>query len=151
MEAEGAEAPRAHSQEGVTNKVTMPPTLPLYARDWLTDSNVRLMPALARAYYVDLLCQCWLNDGYIPAELEDLQKLVAGPKREWQAVWPHIEPRFPRDPTDPTRRFNRRQARIIADQDAYRQAKSRAGKASARARAEAQHNGQQEANRTGNT
>ena len=107
------------------------PSLPLYARDWLADTEVTAMGAVARAGYLDLLCRCWI-DGSIPAPdgtparwaaLAALARLTVVEVRK---VWPLLAPHFVVDQDGRLR--NGRLERHRADADGYSKTKSEAGK-----------------------
>lgn len=54
------------------------PWFPFYTYDWSSDTKVRMMGPVARAYYVELLRTQW-EEGSIPAEIKDLQRLLEMP------------------------------------------------------------------------
>jgi uncharacterized protein YdaU (DUF1376 family) len=125
----------------VTTTGNTAPAFQFFARDWLADPNVTVMPLAAQGAYVRLLCAYWL-EGQLPHDPETLRAIAGASAKEWRAIWPHLEPRLPPDPDNHHSRFNRRLARQRTESDEFRQAKRRAGIASGQARRQKEHNGE---------
>lgn len=116
------------------------PAYQMYARDWLGSRNVRLMQDFQRGWYIQLLNEAWDNDpqGMLPNEPEMLMQLAGvteARKSEpaFNQCWAAVLARFE---VDGAWVFNAKQLAQVADQVAYRERQSRAGTASAKAKAE---------------
>ena len=67
------------------------PAFQFYPKDFLSDSHVIIMPALARGAYITLLCHCWL-DGSLPIGMPSLALLAGVSTETFQSeVWPTLE------------------------------------------------------------
>lgn len=116
------------------------PAYQMYARDWLGSRNVRLMQDFQRGWYIQLLNEAWDNDpqGMLPNDPEMLMQLAGvteARKNEpaFNQCWTAVMARFE---VDGAWVFNAKQLAQVADQIAYRERQSRAGTASAKAKAE---------------
>lgn len=116
------------------------PAYQMYARDWLGSRNVRLMQDFQRGWYIQLLNEAWDNDpqGMLPndqALLMQLAGVTDARKSEpaFNQCWAAVIDRFE---VDGAWVFNAKQLAQVADQIAYRERQSRAGTASAKAKAE---------------
>lgn len=113
--------------------------MPLYVRDWLADTEVTAMGAVARAGYLDLLCRCW-SDGSIPApdgtaaKWAALAALARLTSAEIRRVWPVLQPHFVACETDPTRLRNRRLERHRKEIDEHAQRRTESAVKAAQSR-----------------
>ena len=71
------------------------PAFQFYAKDWLSDANVRSMSFAAKGVYIDLLAIYW-NEGGLPASTDRLARLVGMAPAKFRRLWPAIEPCFVR-------------------------------------------------------
>ena len=104
------------------------PYLPLYVKDFLADEAVQLMDLDGVGAYVLLLMHQWWH-GSVPAGIPELARLCKNvtPAR-MRRLWQIIGPKFYPHPDTPDRLVNRKMEAVRADQEAYRQVKSKAGR-----------------------
>ncbi len=101
------------------------PAMPLYARDWLTDEDVRDAPRAVRSDYMDLLLHQWMA-GSLPADPERLRRRIGLTPKEWVVTWKWLERKFPVG-EDGMRR-NGRCERVRAESLELRNKRSAAGR-----------------------
>ena len=120
------------------------PAFQLYARDWLSDLAVTLMPLAAQGAYIRLLCHQWL-DGSIPDDMRSLAALCGTSEDGMAELWPCLKPCF--EQIEDGALANPRLAELRRDDDVWRKGKSEDGKrgaakrwAKAKAEKEAENN-----------
>jgi uncharacterized protein YdaU (DUF1376 family) len=101
--------------------------MPFYWRDWAT--STRTLSAAAKGCYIDLLAHAW-GAGSVPLDSEERRRITGVDRAEWRRVWPQLEPRWMEKDGA---LVNRRQEEVREKQALA----SKAGKASAEARAAA--------------
>lgn len=114
------------------------PAFPLYAETWLSDADVTVMGAAARAIYLDLLLRCW-NDGGIPepdGSATGWARLAALGRAESPAqarrIWNTIQDKFTKKPDGQL--TNAKLEAVRADLDAHAKRRSDAASTAAQAR-----------------
>ena len=109
------------------------PAFQWYPKDYLTDLNVVGMTLEEEGAYRRLIDYCWLN-GSIPADGRRMAPLCKCGPEKMAELWPSIAPCFRTHPTDPKLLIHPRLEKELEKQDRYREMKSEAGRAGARAR-----------------
>lgn len=102
------------------------PAFQFYARDFLTDERCVCMNMSERGLYITLLSHAWL-EGSIPGEAVTIARLVRESEKEIAKPWAAVKACFT-DRGD-GRLINSKLEAIRAEQEAYREARSRGGKA----------------------
>jgi uncharacterized protein YdaU (DUF1376 family) len=107
------------------------PAFQFYPLDWLGDSKVLAMTLEARGAYMHFLCICW-RDALLPLDPVILARLLGLTVPAFERrIWPQLHPCFTWTPDGWTqKRIERERVKQVA----FREAASRAGKASAAAR-----------------
>lgn len=106
------------------------PSFQWYPKDYLADENVVLMSLEEQGAYVRLMCFCWL-EGSIPCELPKLARLCGVSPADMERLWTGVENCFVRvgdRMTHPRLDTERKK------QDAYKEAKKKAGRKGAKAK-----------------
>lgn len=67
-----------------------PPSFQFYPRDWLADSDVRLMTFEQRGIYLELLCFCWEKDG-LTTDINAILSLLHLTKKSKDRVLPVLQ------------------------------------------------------------
>ena len=104
------------------------PAFQLYASDWLSSLTTRTMTLEERGAYVDLLCHAWLSGG-IPADDQDIARLLGGGLRTWKRLKVRIDPCF--SVVDGAKRRNPKQEEVRAARQSFRDRGARGGKQAA--------------------
>lgn len=108
------------------------PSFHFYAKDWLGSSRVRGLSFAERGLYIDLLAHAWDRPEGLPTDEALLQRLVGADRAEWRKLWPAVRACFQEHDGF---LINRKLEHVREDSRQFREAKSKAGKASADARA----------------
>ncbi len=104
------------------------PYFPFYYLDWLSSSNVMMMSYEEKGLFIDMLCRCYNDDG-LPDDNDKLQRLFKCDEKVLETVKDMF---FSVDGM----LQNEKLEEIKKDQKVFVKNKSRAGKASAKARAD---------------
>lgn len=111
--------------------MSKPPAFQFYPKDWLSDLAVRSMTAEQRGYYIDLLATAWLEDG-IPADEDQLRRIMGLTKRRFDAVWSELRSKWVSDGNG--KLVNPRQERYRDEMRGLVERRREAGKRGAEAR-----------------
>lgn len=111
------------------------PAFQFYPKEYGQDENVKAMTHEERGMYVDLLCVCW-TEGSIPATPRRLARVLNITEEKLSEVWEFLAPCFVEDPDDPGRLRHERLDKERDKQSRWREQRRKAGRASAKARAE---------------
>jgi uncharacterized protein YdaU (DUF1376 family) len=106
------------------------PYFPFYPKDWLGSASVSSIPLAAQGLYMRLLAFAWLSDG-LPSDEDALRRLAGVERPEWKRLWPAVKPLWT---VHGDRLENRKLEAVRSGETSFSEAKSEAGKASARAR-----------------
>lgn len=106
------------------------PAFQFYARDFLTDERVLMMPLEAQGAYVRLLCHQWL-EGSIPGDLRRLARLCQVDEGTMSAIWDEVGPCFD---SEGDRLFNARLREQRQEREEWVEKCRRGGKASGESR-----------------
>lgn len=68
------------------SKRTTSPAFQFYPESWFASSKVKRMSHTEKGIYIDLLAQCWLDNG-LPTDLKQIAALVGMPVARFQKVW----------------------------------------------------------------
>ena len=120
----------------MTEQQNNPPAFQLYPKDFMQSAKVAQMTNLEIGVYFRLICLCWTNQGLDPETRFDR---IIGP--DWADAESMVLPCFEEIEG---RLWNPRLYRERQKQLAYKAGKSRAGKASARARKSRKENGKEQ-------
>lgn len=110
-----------------------PPSFQFYAKDFITDEDVVLMPNQAVGCYIKLLCHSWL-EGSIPAEIAKIAKLCGETPDVMAQLWLAISSKFVELADKPSRLVNPRQETVRKTQQEYRLERAASGAKGAKAR-----------------
>lgn len=119
------------------------PAFQFYASDWRSDGTVSLMSLEEEGAFIRLLAFAWL-EGSIPADSATRAKVLRVTKRKADALWSSVLSGLFVPNEDGDGLVNPRQEEQRREYEVLRKQKSKAGKASALARATSV---EQEANR----
>ena len=103
-----------------------PPAFQFYPRDWLSSSGTRTMSYAERGMYCELLSHQWL-DGSIPCTENEISRLLGVTRAVWRKASPRVLSRFTIVMKD-GRLKNKRLEEVRAEQHAFREERSQAGK-----------------------
>lgn len=123
------------------------PAFQFYPKDFIGDSRVMQMSLQERGAYISLICFCW-DDGWLPADVTKMARLVGATPGQMQKLWPALSDCFKPHPTDVGKLIHPRLERELEKQQEFRQRQSQKGKASAANRKATK--GQPEINRGSN-
>lgn len=68
------------------------PAFSFYPKDWLSDSNVKVMTYDEKGVYIDLISMCWMED--LPADPTRLSRLLKIPLKRFERIWSVVGPCF---------------------------------------------------------
>ena len=113
------------------------PAFLFYTGDFLSSPDVQLMEAHEVGAYCLLLFNSWQSDrpGYLPNDEDRLRRTARLTAEQWAGSRQLLLSKFPPAPDEPMLRHNPRLAAEAGKQQAHRELKARAGKASAAKRA----------------
>lgn len=107
------------------------PWFPFYVDDYLGSEAVCAMNMAARGVYTTMLAKAW-RQGSVPADLDQLARVLQMPRRQLEAVWPKVAACW--EETSPGRLTNPRQEAERAKASRDRQRHAEAGALGAEAR-----------------
>jgi uncharacterized protein YdaU (DUF1376 family) len=104
-----------------------PESFQFFARDFLTDERLMMMPLDAQGAYQRLRAYQWV-EGSIPDNFDALAKMCGVAAREMKRMWVHLDALFPSSAVFPGRRQNPELERIREENAAWREKKSEGGR-----------------------